>query len=40
MPSLNWTHALIAVVLLFVGLYLGAKNPGLLSKVTVGTVSA
>lgn len=39
MPSLNWSHLLIGAVLLFAGLYMGAKNPGLVSKVSLGTVS-
>ena len=39
MPSLNWSHAIIAVVLLLVGMYLGVKQPALVSKVTLGTVS-
>ena len=37
---MNLSHALVAVVLLMVGLYFGAKNPGLLSKVTMGAASA
>lgn len=36
----NVTHIVIAVVFIAIGLYIGAKNPGLLSKVTAGTVSA
>lgn len=39
MPSLNWSHAIIAVVLLIVGAYLGVKQPALVSKLTFGTVS-
>lgn len=39
MPSFNWSHILVGAVLLFAGLYMGAKNPGLVSKVTFGAVS-
>lgn len=39
MPSLNWSHAIIAIVLLIAGAYLGVKQPSLVSKLTFGTIA-
>lgn len=38
MPKLS--HIAVALLFVLIGLYVGAKNPGLLTKVTAGTVSA
>lgn len=37
---MNWSHLLVLVLALAVGVYVGSKNPGLLAKVTGGAVAA
>ena len=37
---MNWSHFAVAVVLLVIGYYLGAKNPGLITKLSGGVVTA
>lgn len=37
---MNWSHVAVIVIALAVGVFLGAKNPGLLSKLTAGKVAA
>jgi len=37
---MNWSHAIVLVVALAVGVWIGSKNPGLLAKVTGGAVTA
>lgn len=36
---MNWSHAIVAVVLLVVGVWLGTKYPSLLGKATGGMVT-
>lgn len=38
--KMDWTHILVLVVAVAVGMWIGAKNPGLLSKATGGVVAA
>ena len=37
---MNWSHVGVIIIALAVGLFIGAKNPGLLSKLTAGKVAA
>jgi len=37
---MDWRHVLGMVVLVLIGIYVGAKNPGLVSKLSAGTLSA
>lgn len=37
---MNWSHLFVIVLALAVGIYVGAKNPSLLSKLTAGKVAA
>jgi hypothetical protein len=36
---MNWTHAIVIVVALLIGAYLGVKQPSLVSKVTMGVIA-
>lgn len=38
--GINWTHAIVLIVAVVIGFYLGKNKPGLLSSVTGGVVSA
>lgn len=37
---MDWTHIAVIVIALAIGVFIGAKNPALLSKVTAGQVAA
>lgn len=37
---MDWTHLVVALLVLAVGVYIGAKNPGLVSKATGGALAA
>lgn len=37
---MDWTHLAVIVIALAVGVFIGAKNPGLLAKATAGAVAA
>lgn len=37
---MDWTHLLVLVVAVAIGVFIGAKNPGLLAKATGGAVAA
>lgn len=36
----DFSHIVVALLFIAVGVYIGAKNPGLLGKVTGGAVAA
>lgn len=36
---MDWRHIFIAIAILAAGIYIGAKQPGLVSKATLGAVS-
>jgi uncharacterized protein YneF (UPF0154 family) len=37
---MDWTHLIVIVLALAVGVFIGSKNPGLLAKATGGAVAA
>lgn len=37
---MDWTHVLVIVIAVAVGVFIGAKNPALLSKATGGAIAA
>ncbi len=37
---MDWTHLAVLAIALAIGVFIGAKNPGLLAKATGGAVAA
>lgn len=36
---MDWRHVIMAIIVLAIGIYIGAKKPGLVSTVTGGAIS-